>query len=161
MCLKNNSFSYYFYEYSESIKDFLNLILESNSKLEDVNKLIIALDKLVVSIHEIEYKFDDSDYTYNTSFEYSSIRTKVEQRFPDLGLYNTALDVSNKIGETKLATGDAIDDITDITLDLLRVEWRFQNTSKNDALWYCENLYTSHFGRHLRNLQLYLHELYL
>ena len=142
------------------INNFLDLILEPDSKLENLSELISALDKLAISTHQIEYVFDDTDYSDNSCFEYSEIRVKVENRFPDLGLYNIALDVCDKIGDTQIATGDAIDDITDITLDLLRIRWRFENTSKNDALWHYELLFRTHWGRHLRNLQLYLHDLY-
>jgi len=142
------------------INNFLDLVLEHDSKLEDLNELIIALDRLVITAHEIEYEFDEADYPNNSDFEYSEIRTVVAKRFPDLGLYNVALDVSEEIGNSEIATGDAIDDITDITLDLLRVRWRFENTSTNDALWHYEFSYRSHWGRHLRDLQLYLHDLY-
>lgn len=147
-------------EIETEINNFLNLILEPDSKLEDLNELILALDRLAISSHEIEYKFDEADYTDNSNFEYSVIRQKVEKRFPNLGLYNIALDVSEKTGNSEIATSDAIDDITDITLDLLRVRWRFENTSINDALWHYELSFRSHWGRHLRDLQLYLHDLY-
>lgn len=142
------------------INNFLDLILGHNSKLEDLNELIFALDRLAISSHKIEYKFDETDYPDNSSFDLSAIRKKVDKRFPDLGSYNIAIDVCEKIGESEIATGDAIDDLTDITLDLLRVRWRFENTSNNDALWHFELSFRSHWGRHLRDLQLYLHELY-
>lgn len=54
--------------------------------------------------------------------------------------------------------GEGRDDISDIVLDLKEVLWYFENTSKDNALWYFENSYKSHWGRHLRELQLYLHD---
>jgi|TARA_R100000963_G_C4622781_1_gene89811 hypothetical protein len=143
------------------INNFLDLVLERDSKLEKLSDLISALDKLAISTHQIEFEFDDKDYLDNSTFEYSEIRKKVENRFPDLGLYNIVRDVCDKVGDTQICTGDAIDDITDITLDLLNIRWRFENTSTNDALWNYELLFRTHWGRHLRNLQLYLHDLYL
>jgi hypothetical protein len=142
------------------INTFLDLVLQRDSKLENLSELISALDKLAISTHQIEFEFDDTDYLDNSNFEYSEIRKKVENRFPDLGLYNIALDVCDRVGDTQIGTADAIDDITDITLDLLTIRWRFENTSKNDALWHYELLFRTHWGRHLRNLQLYLHDLY-
>lgn len=142
------------------LNNFLDLILGHDSKLEDLNKLIFALDRLAILSHKIEYKFDETDYPDKSNFDYSAIRKKVDKRFPVLGLYNITIDVSEKIGESVIATSDAIDDLTDITLDLLNVRWRFENTSNNDALWHFELSFRSHWGRHLRDLQLYLHDLY-
>ena len=142
------------------INNFLELVLESDSELEELEELISGLDRLATLAHEIKYQFDETDYPDNSNFEYSAIREKVVKRFPNLGFYNTALDVSENIGNSEIATGDAIDDITDITLDLLRVKWRFENTSSDDALWHLELLFRAHWGRHLRELQLYLHDLY-
>jgi hypothetical protein len=52
-----------------------------------------------------------------------------------------------------------MNDIVDILLDLKGVLWRFQNTSADDALWELTRSFKSHWGRHLRELQLYLHVL--
>lgn len=142
------------------INNFLELVLESESESEEIEKLIQALDRLANLTHEIEYQYDKTDYSDSLNFEYSTIRKKVEKRFPNLGYYNIALDISENVGNSDIATGDAIDDITDITLDLLGVKWRFDNTSPDDALWHLELLFRSHWGRHLRELQLYLHDLY-
>ena len=142
------------------INNFLELVLKSDSELEELEELISGLDRLATLTHDIKYQFDETDYSDNSNFEYSIIREKVSTRFPNLGYYNSALDVSENIGNSKIATGDAIDDITDITLDLLRIQWRFENTSPDDALWHFEFLFKAHWGRHLRELQLYLHDLH-
>jgi hypothetical protein len=54
--------------------------------------------------------------------------------------------------------GDAIDDIADIVRDLQEVIWRAEHQSENDARWYFRNLFWIHWGRHLRELSLYLHD---
>lgn len=113
-----------------------------------------------MATHEIQYKFDNTDYDDNSNHEYSETRKKVEKRFPKLGFYNLALDVTENIGTSDVVTGDAIDDITDIVKDLLDVQWRFENTSDNDALFNFEFSFRTHWGRHLRILQFYVHDLY-
>jgi hypothetical protein len=52
-----------------------------------------------------------------------------------------------------------IDDILDIARDLTEIIWRYENTSKDDVLWHFEFLFRAHWGRHLRSLQVYLHDL--
>ncbi len=141
------------------INEFLELVLEHNSKLENLDELVFALDRLAVLIQYVDYTYDETDFSNPPDFEYSVIRKKVENRFPNLGYYNVALDIVEKIGFGENGTGDAIDDITDIAIDLLKVQWRFNNTSTEDALWNFEFLFNAHWGQHLRELQLYLHEL--
>ncbi|MFN7134579.1 MAG: DUF5063 domain-containing protein, partial [Myxococcales bacterium] len=58
----------------------------------------------------------------------------------------------------QIMVGDAIDDIVDIANDLQQVVWRWETTSEADALWHFRFSFTSHWGAHLRALQLYLHE---
>ena len=54
-------------------------------------------------------------------------------------------------------TGDAIDDLADIAGDLEEVLRRFEHSGKNAGDWYFRMLFEIHWGRHLRELQLYLH----
>ncbi|GAB5407995.1 MAG: hypothetical protein BalsKO_03600 [Balneolaceae bacterium] len=141
------------------INEFLDLVLELNSKLENLDELVFALDRLAVLIQNFDYTYDETDFPKSPDYEYSEIRKKVESRFPDLGYYNVALDIVEKVGFGENGTGDAIDDITDIAIELLKVQWRFNNTSTEDALWNFEFSFNAHWGQHLRELQLYLHEL--
>ena len=67
-------------------------------------------------------------------------------------------NLSDSIENSDIIVGDAIDDICDIVGDLQEVLWCFENTSENDALWHYEINFRSHWGRHLRDLQLYLHD---
>ena len=142
----------------ELVKEFVVLVLERENELKDLSALIIALDKLACSLNDVSYEFDETDYPEVPENDYQVIRKIVEKRFPTLGYYNTSRDVSEHLETSEIIIGDAVDDISDIVGDLLDVLWCFENTSKNDALWHFENSFRSHWGRHLRELQLYLHD---
>ncbi len=138
------------------INEFIGFILEKD-RTDDIDDLIVRLDRLALSLSKVEYEFDEKDYPESPKIEYNEVRKKVENRFPSLGYYNTVFEVL-EIGESvSPIIGDAIDDLSDITQGLMKVSWCFQNTSENDALWHLENSYSTHWGRHLRGLQLYLY----
>ena len=89
--------------------------------------------------------------------EYDDIREVVSRNFPDLGYYNTPMEISEKIADSSLAIGDAIDDICDIARDLEEVLWCWEKTSADDALSHFNESFGYHWGKHLRDLQLYLY----
>ena len=76
--------------------------------------------------------------------------------FAELGYYNTPSSITQQIAEAKIEVGDTIDDITDIAIELYDVMRRFDHTSADDALWYFNNSYSTHWEQHLRELQLCL-----
>ena len=81
----------------------------------------------------------------------------MEARFPNLGPYNVAQYTTTQLGESGCIIGDAVEDLADIALDLLEVEWRWEHNSEDDAMWSLKNSFLHHWGEHLRCLQLYLH----
>ncbi|MCG8336262.1 MAG: DUF5063 domain-containing protein [Proteobacteria bacterium] len=145
-------------EIENTIKHFLEFAQNEESPLEDLGELITILDSLAHLANSINFEFDETEYPEAPDTDFKLVREKVEKRFPNLGFYNTPVEVSDKISETELSVGDAIEDITDIVGDLLEVIWYFENTSRNDALWHFQVSFRSHWGRHLRELQLYLHD---
>jgi hypothetical protein len=52
--------------------------------------------------------------------------------------------------------GDAIDDLADLTLDMREVVWLAEHVGLDDAHW-SFRLHYFHWGRHARELALYLH----
>jgi hypothetical protein len=118
-----------------------------------------VLDLLAVTVRDITYEFDEADYAEHPAEDYQATYQVVGRRFPTLGYYNVPNSITREIGESKISVGDAIDDVVDILLDLKDVIWRFQNTSADDALWDLSEGFKYHWGRHLRQLQLYLHVL--
>jgi hypothetical protein len=76
------------------------------------------------------------------------------KRFPDYGYYPVAFPMEESPGT--LGTGDAIDDLGDIILDMRGVLWLADNVGVDDAHWYFR-LHFFHWGTHARDLLRYLH----
>ncbi|HBA65165.1 MAG TPA: DUF5063 domain-containing protein [Methylococcaceae bacterium] len=141
------------------IDQFLSIVIgQDNEPVRDLGELISALDELVYSIRFVGNEFDETDYPDPPKTDYPAIREAIKKRFPTLDWYNMATHISEPNGETKLFLRDAIDDLVDIASDLQKIAWRFENTSKDDALWHFQWGYMNTWGRALRFLQLYLHD---
>ena len=80
----------------------------------------------------------------------------VKVNFPELKEYYQFDQILNLIKEPQINSGDAIDDLTDLIIDLGEVAWRLENTSLNDGLWYFNTLMRVHSEQHLLNLLAYL-----
>lgn len=145
-----------------AIEHYLSVIASGEGDETDrIQKLILSLDELAMVSHkQLDYVFDKREYPDPPERDYEATRKSVGKLFPSLGFYNTALDVSDEIGQTTLGIEDAIDDIADIAGDLIEVLWRLNNTSEDDALYHFHLYFRSHWGRHLRELQLCLHDFY-
>lgn len=142
----------------QTIKESLEFFLREDAPVDDLGELMAVLDKLAYLVNCVNYEFDETEYPEAPESNYHLFRDKVKKRFPILGFYNIPKDVSGEVEKSELLVGDAIDDISDIVCDLSEILWCFENTSKNDALWHYQNSFRSHWGRHLRELQLYLHD---
>jgi hypothetical protein len=143
----------------EAIENYLAILTSDEGEETDrIKKLILSLDELALLSHKVNATFDDRDYPDPPARDYEADYQSIGKLFPSLGYYNVALDVSENIGQASLAIGDATDDIVDIAGDLKEVLWYFKNTSEQDALFNFQFLFGIHWGRHLRYLQLYLHD---
>jgi hypothetical protein len=132
---------------------FLSLLDEGEAP--SVLELAKALDELAIAYHQapdVEPADDDSDPPRE---DYRARYPRLGKRFPNLGYYAVA-DPTEPINDEPLV-GDAIDDLSDIAADLEEVLWRLENVGADDAHWYFRMLFEIHWGRHLRELQLYLH----
>ena len=127
--------------------------LESDLAIQNkVDVLKVSLVKMYLIYLELEPRGDEKIYPDVPDMDYKGIRQNVQSNFPDFGWYSIVLD-SNKLElEAEIATGDEIDDLSDIILDLLKVKWRFKNTSKQDALWHFKFLMKAHSESHLLSL---------
>lgn len=143
-----------------TIENYLAIIVTDEGEEADrIQKLIVSLDELALAANKVNDTFDERDYPEPPPLDYAETRKNIARLFPSLGIYNVVLDVSDQIAQTTLAIGDSTDDMADITGDLEQVLWRFKNTSEDDALFNFKFLFRIHWGMHLRNLQLYLHDL--
>ncbi|HET9449552.1 MAG TPA: DUF5063 domain-containing protein, partial [Aggregicoccus sp.] len=108
-------------EVLEAVKEFLSLLERPLSPEDREEALRVALDRLALASHFAEAPFDAADYPTPPDIAYDVLRAKVGPLFPELGYYNVALDIVDKVGDSKLGVGDAIDDLVDIARDLQAV----------------------------------------
>ena len=141
----------------EKLSEFISFVLSDKRSENDLSLLIRKLDELPILVDSIPYEFDENDYPSAPHSEHREIRSRVESKFPELGVYHSASYDEDLNSNETVVVGDAVDDITDIVGDLIEIEWYFENTSDADALWHLETSYRSHWGNHLREVQLYLY----
>lgn len=145
------------------ISDFLLLIEGKKGNAEDnLRCLEFCLDCLAIAYSSgvlDNLKTDESNYPDPPTQDPQYFQRLATERFPRFGFYNVPEHIIDQISNTQINVGDALDDIADIAKDLCEVTWRWDNTSEADALWHFKFLYESHWGAHLRNLQLYIHTL--
>ncbi len=141
----------------KAIEELINIVeVGTGSSDKDESRLIFLLDYLALEMHGINPNggYDGAEIPEN---DYPAIRKASEERFPNWGYYNTPIDVTEKVAESELVAGDAIDDITDIVNDLKMVMWSYRNENETNALWHLQDSYLGHWRWHMRNLQIYLH----
>jgi Domain of unknown function (DUF5063) len=148
-------------EILDAVKQFLSLMEGAGSAEEREKALRLALDRLALASHFTEAPFDERDHPDPPRADYQVLRERISALFPHYGFYNAILDVSEKVGEPQVGIADAIDDLSDIAMDLYEVRARWETTSEEDALFHFRLLFKSHWGQHLRSLQQYLHALAL
>lgn len=137
----------------DAVRSFLALLAEGEPPSDET--LAKALDQLALAYHQAPEGEPADDDRRPPEWDFKARYAALGQRYPQLGMYAVA-DPSEVINEEAMC-GDAIDDLTDIERDLREVIWRFENIGAEDAHWHFKLLYRSHWGRHLRELALYLH----
>jgi len=115
-----------------------------------------ALDELALVSHTTPAGAPSDRNIEPPPVDQKATRTRIEARFSALGLYGVA-DPLELSGEPMV--GDAIDDIADIADEVSAIVWRWDNLGPEDACWHFHQTYRVHWGRHLRELQSYLHAL--
>jgi len=121
-------------------------------------QLARALDELTMAYHEAPEGDPADEDVEPPSREYEQYKRRYAElgaKFPDYGYYSVA-DWTEPLSKESVIA-DAIDDLADIEGDLDEVIWRAENLGVDDAHWYFRFLYNIHWGRHLRELSLYLY----
>lgn len=136
-----------------TINEIVKYGLQPNLTVTNKEKL---LERHLVKIYDlyfdIEYKYDETDYLDFDKSQYLEIRQNVSSNFKDFGFYRTILDINDIHNLKNNVIGDAIDDLSDIILDLLEIKWRIENNSLADGLWFFELIFYSHTQEHILNL---------
>jgi hypothetical protein len=124
---------------------------------EREERLRLVLDELALAYGLSEDLSTDQEVPDPTTGDYQALRARFAAAFPDLGLYSAVFDPLTPEPQPDVTAGDALDDLTDIALDQHEVLARAA-VNVDDALWHFRFGYQTHWGRHMRWLQLVLHE---
>ena len=124
-----------------------NLVETDNEKLLERN-----LVKIYNLYFDIEFEFDKTDFQDFDKSKLPNIRENVESNFKDFGFYKTVIDINDLDNLKENSMSDAVDDLTDIILDLLEIKWRIETNSLADGLWYFELIFYSHTQQHILDL---------
>lgn len=136
----------------DAARQFLSIVWEGERPTDEA--LLGALDRLIEAYHRTpEAGPSDTDLEPPRSGG-PALYQQVASRFPDYGHYPVA-DPTASIGDGAMM-GDPIDDLADLTMDMRDVVWRAEHLGSEDAHWQFRLLYC-HWGRHARELALYLH----
>ncbi|HOS43067.1 MAG TPA: DUF5063 domain-containing protein [Armatimonadota bacterium] len=141
------------------IEEYLDLIENGRGSIPaNEAALVLILDKLALAWHSAKPYRDEQAYPDPPWSDQDTLRKMICGLFPNYGWYQIPLSISalRELGE--MGVGDAIDDLLDIAKEMYQVQWRWQHTSHDDALWYFHWSYGAHWGEHLRALQLYLYD---
>jgi hypothetical protein len=140
-----------------TINEIVKYGLYPNLTTTDRHKL---LEKDLIKIYslyfQINYEFDNADFPNFDASQLPNIKQNLKSNFSDFGLYKTALDIDDIDNLNDNAIVEAIDDLADITFDLLEIKWRIESNSLNDGLWYFDLIFPSHTQQHILNLLNYL-----
>ena len=135
------------------INEIIKYGLEPNLVEPHKEKLLERNLYNIYDMHfEISYEFDETEFQDFDKSIYSEVRRNVTSNFKDFGLYKIILDLDDLTKSMEVGIGDAIDDLSDIIIDLLEIKWRIENNSLEDGLWFFEIIFNSHTKQHLRNL---------
>lgn len=136
-----------------TINEIVKYGLQPNLTVTDKEKL---LERHLVKIYDlyfdIKYKFDETDFPDFDKSQLPDIRQNVSSNFKDYGLYKTILDINGIDNLTDGTISNAIDDLSDIIIDLLEIKWRIENNSLADGLWFFELTFYSHTQQHILDL---------
>ncbi len=145
-------------DFADTLRRFIRLV--TTDEPPTLLELARALDEMAMLVHDTpagKLSDQDVDPPGRDYDDYKARYDKLGPRFPELGQYAVVDPVSDLPAEPML--GDPIDDLADIVGDLSAVIWRYENVGPEEAIWYFQFHFQVHWGRHLRELSLYLHAL--
>lgn len=140
-----------------TINEIVKYGLQPNLTVTDKEKL---LERHIVKIYnlyfDIDYNFDEAEYPDFDKSKLPDIRLNVSSNFKDFGFYKTIIAIYDIDNLKNNAIGDAIDDLSDIIIDLLEIKWRIENNSLADGLWYFQLIFYGHTQQHILDLLNYM-----
>ncbi|MFL6721992.1 MAG: hypothetical protein ACJ8FT_09365 [Sphingomonas sp.] len=138
----------------KAARHFLAVVWDGNAPNDAA--VLAALDRLVAAYHDTpDVRPSESELEAPRSGG-PPLYEVIAKRFPDYGYYPVSDPAGSPGDEAAAMTGDAIDDLMDLTLDMREVVWLADHVGADDAHWSFRLLFF-HWGRHARELSLYLH----
>jgi hypothetical protein len=131
----------------------LDLILQEEPPSDAV--LAQALDELALAYHETPDGVPAPSNQHPPAREGAALFAIIAARFPDYGAYAVILNPLDLSGGSA-GVGNAIDNLANIAGDLAEAVWRSDHLGADDAYYFLHLLHF-HWGRHMRELSLYLH----
>lgn len=141
----------------DAVTGFLSLLERTGEAEEREEALRPALDRLALAYHSAKGAPAEEEQPEPAEVDRDALQLKLTAQFPNLGPYNLASRVAEDLGEAELAVADPVDDLVEIAAQLQDVRARFE-VDEQDALFQFRVSFERYWGRHLRALQLYLHE---
>ncbi len=138
---------------NEITKFGLNPNINLSDKERDLERHLIKLYQFYFDIEFEQEYLDYPDFNISTL---PNIRENIGLNFPDFGFYHSALNMTEDDKEPEWGLGDAVDDLLDITTDLLKIKWRIENNSLVDGLWFFDFTFTNHLKEHILGLLSYM-----
>jgi hypothetical protein len=142
-----------------TINEIAKFGLEPSVIVDDKFK---SLEENLIKVYnlyfQIKFTFDETDYK---DFEIPSVKINesIINNFPEFGFYKTVLDILEIDNKKDVALGYAVDDLSDIIIDLLEVKWRLENNSIDDGMWFFEFIFITHTKQHILDLLQYLKQI--
>lgn len=139
----------------EAVCAYLALLREPpGTPIQAWQALAEALDRLACAYHSTACTFDEDARDPIGLATYVELRELAAAAFPDFGFYAVVRPGAGVDAQGML--GDAIDDLADIAVEMMEVEWRWNNNGPADAAWQFHVGY-AHWARHLIDLRGYVH----
>lgn len=136
-----------------TINEITKYGLEPNLPETHKEKLLERnLVKIFDLYFEISYDIDDTEFKDFDKSICSEVRPNVTSNFQSFGLYKIVMDLNDLTNLMDVGIGDAVDDLSDIIIDLLEIKWRIENNSLEDGLWFLKMIFHSHTKQHIFNL---------
>ena len=129
------------------------LSLFISRKESALNELNLALSQLRENIERLPRDINWPDDSESTS-KYVDLRRKIESEWPELGFYDNS-DGSEFLESIPESIGDAVDDLSDIALDLTQAI-EIAAISAVGALSQLRFWYDTHLEWHFNDLKMYL-----
>ncbi len=129
--------------------------LSIENPIGDLRRYLV---KIYALFFDVETDFENIEYPDFVDREKytKGVKKNIQSNFPSFGYYKVILDIDDLDNLEHCGIGDAIDDLTDIILDLLEVKWRIENNSLVNGIWFFKHLFSTHTEEHILELLNYM-----